>query len=113
MPRGYAPSRVDGNQKLMVELFRKMGASVLQLHSVGKGCPDLLISYNTHNVLIELKDGSKCPSQRQLTELERDFFNSWNGQVCLISTEEEAMSLICHMRKWNAFESMLQNGCGC
>lgn len=37
-------ARVDANQSALVELWRKVGAEVQPLHTVGKGCPDVLLS---------------------------------------------------------------------
>lgn len=37
--------RVDANQTEIVAALRGVGASVLSLASVGKGCPDLLVRY--------------------------------------------------------------------
>lgn len=99
MPRGYAPSRVDANQKKLTDLWRKMGVSVLNLSSVGKGCPDVLLGITTPskgriNILVEIKDGNKPPSHRKLTPSENDFFESWKGQIIIINTELEAVDLI-------------------
>jgi hypothetical protein len=104
MPRGYAPSRVDDNQKTIIQLWRSMGASVLLLHTVGKGCPDCLVGYNTHNVLVEIKDGRKVPSKQRLTLAEEEFFCQWKGQVCIISDEGQAIELIDTMGKWDALK---------
>ncbi len=108
MPRGYAPSRVDENQKSIVELWRKMGASVLLLHQVGGECPDALLGYNFHNVLVEIKDGRKAPSARKLTASQQALMKKWKGQICIIKNEEEAINLIYTMRSWNAPEPLLQ-----
>lgn len=101
-------SRVDDNQRLLVELWRRMGASVLILSDVGNGCPDVLVGYNGLNALVEIKDGSKVPSKQKLTSLEADFHDSWRGHVCIVRDEEEAKNLIYRMRHKNGSEFMLQ-----
>lgn len=103
-------NRIDANQRLLVELWRRLGAQVLVLSAVGKGCPDVLLSYNGHTVLCELKDGSKPPSKRKLTEPQIEFHKTWLGQICIVKNEHEAAQLIYKMREHRAVEFMLQSG---
>ena len=86
--------RTDSNQTQLVKDLRSLGCSVLILSNVGKGCPDILIGLNGKNLLLEIKDGSKPPSKRKLTEHEAKFFNTWKGQVALVSSFDEALKLI-------------------
>ena len=88
------PKRTDANQTQIVKTLRKLGASVLVLSGVGHGCPDILAGYRGQNVLIEIKDGSKPPSGRKLTEHEQAFFDGWRGQVDIVKSEEEAVALV-------------------
>jgi hypothetical protein len=90
--------RTDSNQKELVAIMRNLGASVLVLSEVGKGCPDLLLGVSGKNALVELKDGNKPPSQRKLTPAEQQFFDEWRGQVCIITTVAEVVTLINHLR---------------
>ncbi len=85
--------RVDGNQREIVNALRKAGISVLILSAVGKGCPDILAGVNGKNVLMEIKDGNKCPSARKLTPLEQSFHDGWLGQVCIVKDAAEALEL--------------------
>lgn len=86
MAYGYAVRKADDNQKNIAEAFRRLGFSVQHLHTVGKGCPDLLVGRCKVNYLIEIKDGSKSKSKRELTDDEQKFFDSWKGQVTVIET---------------------------
>jgi len=88
------PKRVDKNQPEIVAAFRKLGASVLILSMVGKGCPDILVGMYNTNWLVEIKNGENSPSQRKLTVDEQLFFDSWHGQVCIINSVEEAAQLV-------------------
>jgi len=94
-------NRTDDNQEALVKLWRKMGATVLILSGVGKGCPDVLLGINGKNALVEIKDGSKTPSKQKLTPLEEEFHDSWRGHVCVIKNEQEAAQLIYNMRDRN------------
>ena len=86
--------RTDANQTEIVKTFRSLGASVLILSSVGKGCPDLMVGIFGRNFLVEVKDGKKPPSGRKLTEHEQLFFDGWKGQVCVVKSPDEAISLL-------------------
>lgn len=86
--------RVDANQKLIVDTFRAIGATVQIISMVGKGCPDIIVGYQGVNYLIEIKDGKKPPSGQKLTEHEQKFHDSWKGHVCLIRSCDEAIALL-------------------
>lgn len=98
MARIARANRVDGNQKLIVELLRRLGASVLLLSRVGDGCPDILVGYNGMNALVEIKDGSKSPSGQKLTLRESQFHEMWLGHICVVRHEGEALELFYAMR---------------
>ena len=78
-------ARVDRNQQEIVQHLRKLGATVQPLHTVGQGCPDLIVGYGGLNYLIEIKDGEKPPSARKLTPDEQAWHDDWCGQVCVVT----------------------------
>ena len=92
MPRRAA--RVDDNQPAIVQALRNMGCSVQPLHTVGGGCPDLLVGWEEKNYLMEIKDGSKIPSAQKLTPQQEKFFDEWLGQRVVVTSPEEAMGYI-------------------
>lgn len=94
----FTPKRVDSNQSNLVAVIRNMGVSVLIMSDLGHGAPDLLLGVSGKNALVELKDGNKPSSARKLTPLEEKFFAEWRGQVCVISTIAEAVTLINDLR---------------
>lgn len=87
-------ARVDVNQPAIVAALRKLGASVLHLHQLGKGAPDLAVGYQGRNFFLELKDGDKPPSARKLTPDEQKFHAEWRGQVAIIESVDEAVAFI-------------------
>lgn len=88
-------ARVDDNQEQVVKALRKAGAFVQHLYMVGGGCPDLLVGYRREAFLLEVKDASKPPSARKLTELEARWHRQWTGlPVCVVHTPEEALQAI-------------------
>lgn len=90
--------RVDDNQKLITETFRRLGCSVLVLSSVGHGCPDLLVGFDRVNYLIEIKDGSKFKSAQKLTPLEVKFFDDWKGNVQVINSVDAVIAFVNQLR---------------
>lgn len=60
-------ARVDRNQPEIVQALRQVGAFVQPLHTIGGGCPDILVGYRDVWHLMEIKDGLKPPSARALT----------------------------------------------
>jgi hypothetical protein len=87
-------AKVDANQVEIVKALRSVGASVQPLHSVGQGCPDLLIGWMGKNLLMEIKDGSKVASARKLTVDQLDWHAAWRGNVFVVESAEEAVRLL-------------------
>ena len=86
-------ARVDKNHKSIVQCFRKLGCSVLSLHMVGKGCPDLLICYQMQLYLVEVKDtGGK------LNTLQEDWHRKWGSPVYVVRSKNEVVSLLNKLR---------------
>ncbi len=75
-----------------------MGVSVWNTSALGTGVDVVLGLKNENgeavNLLVEIKDGKKYTSQQKLTDNEQKFHNSWNGQVCIVRNEDDAMNLV-------------------
>lgn len=88
-------ARVDVNQPEIVKALRKVGATVASLAAVGDGVPDLLVGFQGRTVLIEVKDGSKPKSARQLTDEQIEWHVVWKGGPCVVAgSVEEALRAI-------------------
>jgi hypothetical protein len=81
--------RVDLNQDEIVRALREIGCSILYLHTLGQGAPDILAGYRGKNVLLEVK--SKTGT---LTPDERVWHGNWNGQVVIVRSVEEAIRAV-------------------
>jgi hypothetical protein len=90
----FRAARVDSNQSEVTKALRKIGASVQLLHSVGKGCPDMLVGYKGNNYLLEIKDGEKRESARKLTAEQTIWHFDWKGQVAIVTSPENAIDTI-------------------
>ena len=92
--RGHA-GRVDANQSRIVAALRRLGCSVAITSQVGQGLPDLLVGYMGRTILMELKDGTRAPSDRKLTGAEAYFLGHWRGgPAVVVSSEEEAIAAV-------------------
>ncbi len=82
-------SRVDNNQREIVEILRKIGASVQMLHYVGFGCPDILVGFRGQNYLFEIKLEGRKRNKAQIR-----WHSNWNGEVHTINCAGDAMRII-------------------
>jgi Holliday junction resolvase len=88
-------AKVDRNQSEVVDALRKVGASVQSLASIGKGCPDLLVGYHGILYLMEVKDGTKIPSQQVLNKDQIKWHEAWNGSpVYVVRSIEQALKIL-------------------
>jgi hypothetical protein len=90
MKSRYA-ARVDDNHAEIRETFRVLGYSVYDTATAGRGFPDLIIGKDGVNYLAEVKDGDKPPSQQKLTKAQKEFHGSWQGQVTIIRSIQDAI----------------------
>jgi hypothetical protein len=84
----------DGNHDEVVEALEKHGAEIQSLAGVGYGCPDIVLSYEGVTALVEIKDGSKPPSGRKLTDKEKEFVSRWKAPVYIVNSPGEAIELL-------------------
>jgi hypothetical protein len=87
-------ARVDSNQKVIVEALRKCGASVRSLAQIGDDFPDVIVGFRNLNFLLEIKDGSKPPSRRKLRPGQRVFHATWQGQIAVVTSVDEALETV-------------------
>ncbi len=87
-------AKVDRNQAEIVSALRAAGASVQTLHAVGGGVPDLLVGYEGNNLLLEVKDSLRPPSERKLTPDEDEWHAKWRGQVATVKSIHEALDVL-------------------
>ena len=90
-----AIAKIDANQPEIVEAFWQLHCTVLLLHQVGSGCPDLLIGINGFNVLVEVKTATG-----KLTNDQKDFIAAWNGDdVNIVRSRDDAIEIVNHYRR--------------
>lgn len=91
-------AKVDANQAEIVKALREAGYSVAITSQLGCGFPDLVVGIVRRdgflsNLLLEVKDGSKPPSQQKLTDDELKFRNNWYGAVYTVDSVWAALDV--------------------
>lgn len=88
-------AKVDRNQSEVVDALRTVGATVHSLAAVGSGFPDLLVGFRRGTYLLEVKDGKKKPSARELTPDQIAWHLEWSGGPCVVvNSVGEALAAI-------------------
>ena len=85
-------ARTDDNQAEVVACFRRLGWSVLIINQL-KNCCDIIVAKGGETIAIEVKDGSKPPSARKLSEGEQKFKDNWYGRWELIESIDDVIKL--------------------
>jgi hypothetical protein len=83
--------RADNNQRAITAALRAGGACIVDLHELGKGCPDLLLSYKGQTLLCEVKNPN---GYNRFTPAQVAFRQAWQGRIETIRDESEALTLL-------------------
>jgi Holliday junction resolvase len=88
-------AKVDGNHSEIVQALRDAGALVQSLAPVGGGVPDLLVGWQGMLLLIEVKDGSRIPSQQELNPAQEKWHEAWSGHpVYVVRSVDETLEVL-------------------
>lgn len=88
-------SKTDDNQEAIVNALRAFGASV----EIIKQPLDLLVGWHGQTWVMEVKDGTKPPSERKLTPIQEKFFRTWKGGPrVVVECPEDALRAIGALR---------------
>lgn len=88
-PKGFI--KKDKNHDDIVDELRLLGISVVELHQVGGGIPDIMIGYAGVNIFGEIKNPSHLNG---LTPAQKVFHKEWQGQVKIIYSSQDAVKEI-------------------
>lgn len=92
MSRFYG-AKTDDNHADTLKLLRALGFTCKSVHQI-KGFVDIVAGRDKKNYLIEVKDGEKPLSSRQLTPKEAEFHEEWRGILHIIETEQDCHDLL-------------------
>lgn len=116
-------NRLDANQSSLIEFWESLGVGVQRLNAIKGGCPDVLlmtdgltlmgqfdreevarrlegvpglIIHAGANLIVEIKDGAKSPSERKLTPAEAKWWARYEavGAKAIIKNEQEALKAV-------------------
>lgn len=73
-------ARTDANHSDITAELRAIGVSVLSIHMIGDGVPDIIVGFMGYNFLFEIK----TTEQGKLSKSEEEWHSKWNGHkaVC-------------------------------
>ena len=81
---------LDANHTEIVAQLRQIGATVVDLAKVGKGCPDILVGWRGKTYLMEIK--TKTGYVRATQE---QFFRSWTGgHIAVVRSFDDAYNVL-------------------
>lgn len=89
-------AKTDVNQAIIVRAFRRLGCHVILTHQL-KNAFDCLVFHKGNIYPVEIKDGTKPPSARKLTEGEqkcKEAIEATGCQYHVITNVEDAIKLI-------------------
>ena len=84
-------AKIDVNQPALVEQIRDLGYTVQHLHTLGKGCPDIMVGGKGMNYLFEIKNPEY---DGKLTADEQEWHDMWKGQVDIAETLEDILEVV-------------------
>lgn len=86
-------ARRDANEDQIISALQACGAHVETINDAGRF--DLLVWYRGHTLLLEVKDGRKPPSARQLSPAEQKFHDRWPGDnLHIVLGVDDALALL-------------------
>lgn len=93
--------RQDSNHGAIRSAFEGLGCSVADLSALGNGCPDILVGLGGLCIPVEIKDGSKFPSKRRLTDDETKWHAAWKGGVKIVENLDGVVETVNLLKRWH------------
>ena len=84
----------DANHIEIVDKLRAIGATVVDLASVGGGVPDILVGWRGRTYLLEIKT-----TKGYIRATQEQFFRSWmGGRIAVVRSFDEALDVLTEER---------------
>ena len=85
----------DANQAEVIGWYEDLYCSVVDLHGVGFGCPDILVGFSGVNYLVEIKT-----QEGHLEASQNRFIRDWRGsKVVVVRTQEDVVRHVQRVRE--------------
>ncbi len=94
-------ARRDANHQEVIAAFEKMGCTVIDVAGIPCGF-DILVGYGGLCLPVEIKDGTKPPSARKLTDNEAKVHAAWTGGARLVKDLDGVQETVRTLRRWHA-----------
>ena len=89
-----ARGRQDANASAIIAALKRCGATIIDMHTVGGGVPDIVCGYHGRNVLMEIKARPKA-TNAGVRDRQETFARDWKGEpVVTVRSEAEALQAI-------------------
>lgn len=82
-------ARTDDNQAMLIATLEHCGYSVLPLHRVGGGAPDMLCGFGGQQLLVEIKSRNTRYGRAGLQDHQREWADAWRGAPPIVAYEAE------------------------
>lgn len=101
--RGWRGGKKDANHDLIVAVFERQGCRVVDMHFMGGGFPDLLVSYGNLVLRpVEIKNPKGNYGKAGLNKNQRVWAAAWKGGMEVVYSEEDAIRVAAKLRRWDA-----------
>lgn len=102
--------RKDRNHPAIVGAFVGMGCTVEVHEPSTTGAPDLIVGVAGINLLIEVKPDVKAKDKRELRDTQREWHEGWRGQVAVVRTVDDVVTLVNRVRGSMTRHDVAQEG---
>jgi endogenous inhibitor of DNA gyrase (YacG/DUF329 family) len=92
----------DANHNEIVEALKIVGASVIDMSSVGNGFPDLIVGFRSQTLLMEIKNPKTGYGKRGLNKNQQKWKEYWlGGSFCVVDSVDSALRAIGVLKNGN------------
>lgn len=84
--------RTDRNQAEVVKFLRDHGYYVIDIHEIGKGVPDILVSGRYQDISVCVLVEIKSPGEGRLNQQQLEFLSGFPGPVVVAYSAEDCLS---------------------
>lgn len=93
-------ARKDKNHAEIVTEFEAMGAVVVDLSALGNGVPDVMVCLQNVCIPVEIKDGSRPPSKRELTADQIEWWYRARMNPRVVTNPRQAQETVEVLQQW-------------